>query len=411
VTVRHRLSTFTTKETSEYIKHRLNVAGGGLPKVEFDAAAAKIIHNASGGIPRLIGTLCDYALLIAFTQEKRVITAKIAKEAVRKHSRKEQVCKLPPSTSGAGVFWKNWMPAGLSAVCLIVTLALTARNGFGPEWNAPTTQIAQATETVGSDPAWETTIGSDDENTPEWLQQDVDIEGPSGDRDDILEASAPQDLEPIDASTVIWGTEAGSEGEVEVVLDTAEPGEPPKGLSKEKTTVEEVTGAIEGEDLLDLTPPKPAPDRRKQTPVVVPPPPPPPTAVPAEPKRVEMKVGLPGPGNHTAPLDEATLNDEPDPSRRYGVQVASLRTNDRARQLADQLKQFGPVFLVPWTASDNQPWVRVVLGVFEDREDGNEMIHKLNAANLGRDIKIVENRWWQQMPGASGGDVLTLAEE
>ena len=414
VTVRHQLATFTTEETFEYIKHRLNVAGGTSLKVEFDAAAAKIIHKASGGIPRLIGILCEYALLIAFTQEKRVVNAKIAKEAVRKHSRKEQVCKLPPVNRGIRPFWK-WVPLGFSAACLVVTLALAAWVFTGSRQKTDSPQTAKAAETVEQDQIRETTGFSEDENTPEWLLQAVDVEEPNGDWDGVFEASAPEDLDPIEPTSEIWMVEEESEGEVEVVLETSDPPDTEGALIDKEAPVEEaieVTEEIGEDDPLDFPPPEPAVEKRKRLPVVVPPPPPPPpVSVPAELKPIEMKVGTSATNKGTAAAEGGDFSDEPDPTRRYGVQVASLRALDRARQLADELKQFGPVFLVPWTASDNQTWVRVILGVFEDREDGSEMIQKLNAANLGRDVRIVENRWWQQMPGASGGDVFTLAEE
>lgn len=411
VTVRHELATFTVEETPAYIRHRLNVAGGNSPKVEFDAAAAKIIHKASGGIPRLIGTLCEYSLLIAFTQEKRVVTAKIAKEAVRKHSRKEQVCKLPPVAGGARSFWREWMPVGLSAACLAATLALMVWNTLGPRGNADASRTAQAASALSQDLVWGATESAVEEKVADWVPPDVGMGGPET---DLAQTSVPENLEPFEPPEESPSTDSVWEGEVEVVWGGPEPDDTEEAVEEESTDeaiVGEVIEAMEERDAIDSTPPEPVSEKRKHTPVVVPPPPPPSEVVPVKPRPVEVTVGLAESRVQTAELEEGAFSDEPDPTRRYGVQVASLRSIDRARQLADELKGLGPVFLIPWTASDNQTWVRVILGVFEDRDDGSGTIEKLSKAKLGRDVRIVENRWWQQMPGASGGDVFTLAEE
>ena len=58
------------RELREYIEHRLRVAGreeSGL----FADETFDVIHRYTGGIPRLINTLCDTALLCAFADEKQ----------------------------------------------------------------------------------------------------------------------------------------------------------------------------------------------------------------------------------------------------------------------------------------------------------------------------------------------------
>ncbi|MGR3371524.1 MAG: ExeA family protein [Pseudooceanicola nanhaiensis] len=49
---------------ADYIAHRLTVAGGR-PDV-FSEDAARAVHAATGGVPRLVNQLCDLALLYAF---------------------------------------------------------------------------------------------------------------------------------------------------------------------------------------------------------------------------------------------------------------------------------------------------------------------------------------------------------
>ncbi|NBB97554.1 MAG: AAA family ATPase [Alphaproteobacteria bacterium] len=54
-----------------YISHRLKVAGGR-PNV-FSKQAATLIHEVTGGVPRLINQLCDMSLTYAFAQKEQVV--------------------------------------------------------------------------------------------------------------------------------------------------------------------------------------------------------------------------------------------------------------------------------------------------------------------------------------------------
>jgi type II secretory pathway predicted ATPase ExeA len=54
-----------------YISHRLKVAGGR-PNV-FSKQAAMLIHDVTGGVPRLINQLCDMSLTYAFAQDDQVV--------------------------------------------------------------------------------------------------------------------------------------------------------------------------------------------------------------------------------------------------------------------------------------------------------------------------------------------------
>lgn len=65
ITARYHLDPLDPPATEEYIRHRLNVAGGRDDL--FRASAVREIHRRSGGIPRLINLLGDRALLGAYT--------------------------------------------------------------------------------------------------------------------------------------------------------------------------------------------------------------------------------------------------------------------------------------------------------------------------------------------------------
>lgn len=76
VGIRYYLSVFDEKETEEYIKHRLTVAGA--VESMFTADGLKVIYDYSKGIARKINNICDMSLLIGFGQEVKEITAELA---------------------------------------------------------------------------------------------------------------------------------------------------------------------------------------------------------------------------------------------------------------------------------------------------------------------------------------------
>jgi general secretion pathway protein A len=67
--LRFHLGPLSEKETHEYISHRLQVAGAGDREI-FDQELIPTIFRFSGGIPRLVNTLCDTAMLCAFAEGK-----------------------------------------------------------------------------------------------------------------------------------------------------------------------------------------------------------------------------------------------------------------------------------------------------------------------------------------------------
>lgn len=71
ISVEYHLKELDEQETRNYITHRLSVAG--CDKVLFDEIALTQIHKFSGGIPRLINTICDNALVFGYAQDRSVI--------------------------------------------------------------------------------------------------------------------------------------------------------------------------------------------------------------------------------------------------------------------------------------------------------------------------------------------------
>jgi general secretion pathway protein A len=80
VTARYHLAPLNQQETEDYIRHRLDVAGGG-GKVSFSASALAAVHGLSGGVPRLINLICDRSLLAGYVKGTRVVGADMVRRA------------------------------------------------------------------------------------------------------------------------------------------------------------------------------------------------------------------------------------------------------------------------------------------------------------------------------------------
>jgi general secretion pathway protein A len=82
ILVHYELRPLSREDTAHYIQHRLTLAGSqGRPS--FTAWALRLIHSASGGIPRLVNNLCDKSLLSAFIRESDEITYWDVRRAVK----------------------------------------------------------------------------------------------------------------------------------------------------------------------------------------------------------------------------------------------------------------------------------------------------------------------------------------
>lgn len=82
VRLRFHVGPLDRREMREYIEHRLGVAGRTLKDLMKDDAF-DVIYRYTGGVPRLINTLCDTALLCAFSEQKTIIGSQDIKAAVQ----------------------------------------------------------------------------------------------------------------------------------------------------------------------------------------------------------------------------------------------------------------------------------------------------------------------------------------
>jgi general secretion pathway protein A len=143
ITVRFHLYPLNEEETRSYIRHRLNVAGSN-GSVRFTAAACRLVHRYSGGLPRLINVACDATLLAGFVDERRVFNEAFVQDALREladerpesppeASRSESQVKSQKSkvTNPRSRSFLAIAAAVLLALCLAAALAMAHRAASG----------------------------------------------------------------------------------------------------------------------------------------------------------------------------------------------------------------------------------------------------------------------------------------
>jgi general secretion pathway protein A len=81
IRLRFHLTALTPEETQAYILHRLEVAGAHGRQL-FDPETMPVIFRFTGGVPRLVNTLCDTALMIAFSSGVPAVTPVELKAAI-----------------------------------------------------------------------------------------------------------------------------------------------------------------------------------------------------------------------------------------------------------------------------------------------------------------------------------------
>ena len=117
ISVRWGLRPFAQEETSEYVNHRLRIAGMAAPG-PFTPRALRRLHSVSGGIPRVINAIADRALLAAFAAGERRVTPRMVRIAARElPSQDFDLTSLGVGTSAA---------TGLVATGLVVGFLATA---------------------------------------------------------------------------------------------------------------------------------------------------------------------------------------------------------------------------------------------------------------------------------------------
>jgi general secretion pathway protein A len=115
IAVHCRLDPLSAAETERYISRRLYVAGNQ-GQVCFSYAAARLIHKASGGIPRLINRISDFSLTAGYVEDTQAIGRSHVRRAL------EELEELSFHVRGMIGHWlsNKWMAAAL--LLLMVSL-------------------------------------------------------------------------------------------------------------------------------------------------------------------------------------------------------------------------------------------------------------------------------------------------
>ena len=88
VRLRFHVGPLAVEDIPEYVGHRMTVAGRPDNDV-FQDDCWEVIYDYTGGIPRLVNTLCDTALLVSFADEKTTVAAEQVLAAVKELDWKE----------------------------------------------------------------------------------------------------------------------------------------------------------------------------------------------------------------------------------------------------------------------------------------------------------------------------------
>jgi general secretion pathway protein A len=77
IALRSHLASLDLNETKGYIERRLHLAGSPIPTELFPQETVAAVHRHSRGIPRLINTICENALIAAYAREAANVTPDI----------------------------------------------------------------------------------------------------------------------------------------------------------------------------------------------------------------------------------------------------------------------------------------------------------------------------------------------
>ena len=124
ITIRYRIEPFTRKETDEYIRHRLSIAGAA-GNVYFSNSVLHAIHKKSVGIPRRINILCERTLMAACVEGQQTLKKRHVKRAVTSY-----LGTAPLSNT-------RRYPIGMAILLLAVFLAAGTWYLFFSEYSKP----------------------------------------------------------------------------------------------------------------------------------------------------------------------------------------------------------------------------------------------------------------------------------
>lgn len=100
------LGPLTRRQTEQYVHHRLAVSGGDGQKL-FSPEAIDLIHQHSGGLPRMINQFCDAALLTAYGKSSKQVAADTVELALDDQQQHTPACQSSPDAKSADELTKR----------------------------------------------------------------------------------------------------------------------------------------------------------------------------------------------------------------------------------------------------------------------------------------------------------------
>lgn len=82
VRLRYHIKSLSEDDMRDYIHHRLRIAGAEDPAGLFTQDTFPVIYKYTGGLPRLINTLCDTAMTCAFADNVRTVSMTVLNTAI-----------------------------------------------------------------------------------------------------------------------------------------------------------------------------------------------------------------------------------------------------------------------------------------------------------------------------------------
>ncbi len=118
ITARYHLRPLNLKETMAYVMHRIRIAGSR--KSLFTRQSIELLHAKTSGIPRLINTICDRALVAATSRKKNLVNSRIMGDAIRDVMGEVHHSKPPELHS-----WPKFLAWGAGIVLIVIFIGLS----------------------------------------------------------------------------------------------------------------------------------------------------------------------------------------------------------------------------------------------------------------------------------------------
>ena len=99
-------------EAHGYIKERLRI-GGSTGQEIFSTEAVEVLHRHAQGIPRIINLLCEHALINAFVEHSKIVSAKIVEEVAGDFRLQEAAASSRPTSSAHPLLVEHPSPLAL----------------------------------------------------------------------------------------------------------------------------------------------------------------------------------------------------------------------------------------------------------------------------------------------------------